>query len=100
MSNDARQPTSEPPTEPKRFIVPPGRELADVVQQRRPAQHRIRAVVLQRDRLAQHGQRMLVDVLVLIRPSCGAIFSIASRTRGATVKPSCDTNCAARSSPL
>ena len=33
----------------------------------------------------------------LIRASCGAISSIASRTRGATVKPSCDTNRAARS---
>ena len=32
-----------------------------------------------------------------MRPSCGAISSIAVRTRGATVKPSCETNRAARS---
>jgi hypothetical protein len=47
-----------------------GSGLADVVQQRRPPQHQIGSAigrgVLQLDRLAQHGQRMLVDVFVLV----------------------------------
>ncbi len=47
-------------------LVLAGAGLADVVQQRRPAQHQIRAVVLERDRLAQHRQRMLIHVLVLM----------------------------------
>ena len=40
--------------------------LSDVVQQRCPAQHQVGTLVLQGDRLPQHGQRMLVDVLVLV----------------------------------
>jgi hypothetical protein len=45
--------------------------LADVVQQRRQPQHqvrrrRVRGRPLQRDRLVQHGQRVAVDVLVLV----------------------------------
>ena len=49
-------------------LVLAGGRLADVVQQRRPAQHQIRAAVrlLEVDRLPQHRQRMLVDVLVLM----------------------------------
>ncbi len=50
--------------------VPPGSGLADVVQQGGPAQYLVRAAlgqrVLQRDRLAQHGQGVGVDVLVLV----------------------------------
>ena len=40
--------------------------LADVVQQRGPAQDQIRALVLEVDRLPQHRQRVVVDVLVLV----------------------------------
>lgn len=48
------------------FFVASGGGLADVVQQRRPAQHQVGAVVFEFDGLAQHGQRVLVDVLVLV----------------------------------
>ncbi len=47
-------------------LVLAGARLADVMQQRRPPQHQIGALVLQLDRLPQHRQRMLVDVLVLV----------------------------------
>ena len=47
-------------------LVPAGGGLADVMQQRRPPQHQIRALVLKGDRLPQHRQRMLIDVLVLM----------------------------------
>ncbi len=49
-------------------LVSAGGGLADVMQQRRPAQHQIGTAlrVFQGDRLPQHGQRMLVDVLVLV----------------------------------
>ena len=48
-------------------LVAPGRRLADVVQQRRPPQHQIGvAGFLKLDRLPQHRQGMLVDVLVLV----------------------------------
>ena len=52
-------------TPPSGFVLAGG-GLADVVQQRRPAQHQVGTFVLQGDRLPQHGQRMLVDVLVLV----------------------------------
>ena len=47
-------------------LVPTRRGFTDVVQQRRPAQHKILAIVFEFDRLPQHRQRMLVDVLVLM----------------------------------
>ena len=48
-------------------LVPTRRGLADVMQQRRPPQHQIGFTrFLQRDRLPQHRQRVLVDVLVLM----------------------------------
>lgn len=49
-------------------FVPTRRRLADVVQQRRPPQHQVGrlARILEVDGLAQHGQRMLIDVLVLM----------------------------------
>ena len=48
------------------FVAAGGR-LADVMQQRRPAQHQVGAAgLLEVDRLPQHRQRMLVDVLVLV----------------------------------
>ncbi len=60
--------------------VPAGPWLSDVVQQRGPAQHLVRTAVgwrvLQGDGLAQHGQGVGVDVLVLVvlvdlHPQCG-----------------------------
>ena len=47
-------------------FVPAGRGLADVVQQCRPAQHQVGAVLFEVDRLPQHRQRVLIDVLVLV----------------------------------
>ncbi len=52
-------------------LEPARRGLADVVEERGEAQHDIRrgprmADVLEGDRLAQHRQRMLVDVLVMV----------------------------------
>ncbi len=47
-------------------LVLAGGRLADVVQQRCPPQHQIGPVVLQPDRLAEHRQRMPVDILVLM----------------------------------
>jgi hypothetical protein len=48
--------------------VPAGVRLADVVQQRREPQHQVRLGVrlLQLDRLLQHHQGVLVDILVLV----------------------------------
>lgn len=45
-------------------LEPAGARLADVVQQCGQPQRQVRPVRLQRDRLLQHGQRVLVDVLV------------------------------------
>ena len=53
-------------THPAVGLVAARCRLADVMQQRRPAQHEIGTGVLQGDRLPQHGQGMLVDVLVLV----------------------------------
>ena len=48
-------------------LMPSGARLADVMKQRRPAQHQIGpAGFLQGHRLSQHRQRVLVDVLVLV----------------------------------
>ena len=49
-------------------LMATGRGLADVVQQRRPAQNQITLIgtTLQRDRLSQHRQRMLIHILVLM----------------------------------
>ncbi len=56
---------------PAARLEPPGGRLADVVQQRRQPQHQVRLArriggALQVDRLVQHGQRVPVDVLVLV----------------------------------
>ena len=57
--------------DPAARLVPAGGRLADVVQQRGQPQHQVRGLgvrigLLQRDRLVQHGQRVAVDVLVLV----------------------------------
>ena len=52
---------ADPAVRPDRL----GRRLADVVHQRGHPQHEVRAAVLQPDRVAHHGQRVLVHVLVL-----------------------------------
>ena len=57
--------------DPPARLVPPGGRLADVVQQRGQPQHEVgrpgvRIGLLQRDRLVEHGQRVGVDVLVLV----------------------------------
>ena len=51
---------------PAARLVALGGGLADVVQQRRPAQDQVRVPVFEVDRLLQHRQRMPIDVLVLV----------------------------------
>ena len=52
--------------DPAAVLEPPGRRLADVVQQRGQSQRQVRSVGLLCDGLVQHGQGVLVDVLVLV----------------------------------
>ena len=81
---------------PAAVLEPAGRRLADVVQQRGQAQHqvgpghRLRRAVrrpLQRDRLLEHGERVLVDVLVPVVLVDLQLAAPAARAAPASARP-------------